>query len=246
MVSFMTLAFVNLDISGGGRNPPPAQLTPQKPGMHRVNVTDSLTSQYYDKMKQLTEKTEVLVNDDTGSIKVIFWGDALHIVRDKEDGVFELKNVRLNKFNEDLYLGSTWNTTCQSSQVTLKKAETKLPTTLLSVNLPASQIHSISARKNCPRCCASLKVITEKLVECNSCRLRTLAKNVKMVFTVKLYFTANNGMKITVFQDQVNKFLHLTGMEACNEEELSVALLTEEELKLLYNKKYICVGFSKL
>ena len=39
MVSFMTLAFVNLDISGGGRNPPPpppAQLTPQKPGMNRV------------------------------------------------------------------------------------------------------------------------------------------------------------------------------------------------------------------
>ena len=31
MVSFMTLAFANLDISGGG-----AQLTPQKPGMNRV------------------------------------------------------------------------------------------------------------------------------------------------------------------------------------------------------------------
>ena len=36
MVSFMTLAFVNLDISGGGGDPPPAQLTPQKPGMNRV------------------------------------------------------------------------------------------------------------------------------------------------------------------------------------------------------------------
>ena len=37
MVSFLTLAFVNLDISGGGgRNPPPAQLTPQKSGMNRV------------------------------------------------------------------------------------------------------------------------------------------------------------------------------------------------------------------
>ena len=38
MVSFMTLAFANLDISGGGAEsaPPPAQLTPQKPGMNRV------------------------------------------------------------------------------------------------------------------------------------------------------------------------------------------------------------------
>ena len=40
MVSFMTLAFVNLDISwGGGIRPPPAQLTPQKPGMNRVKWT---------------------------------------------------------------------------------------------------------------------------------------------------------------------------------------------------------------
>ena len=52
MVSFMTLAFVNLDISGRGgvvggggggggrgRKPPPAQLTPQKPGMNKVKVS---------------------------------------------------------------------------------------------------------------------------------------------------------------------------------------------------------------
>ena len=39
MVSFMTLAFVNLDISGGGaESAPPAQLTPQKPGMNRIKA----------------------------------------------------------------------------------------------------------------------------------------------------------------------------------------------------------------
>ena len=44
MVSFMTLAFVNLDISGGGgiSPPPPAQLTPQKAGMNRVKDTVTL------------------------------------------------------------------------------------------------------------------------------------------------------------------------------------------------------------
>ena len=37
----MTLAFVNLDISGGGGGG--AQLTPQKPGMNRVKLLTHIT-----------------------------------------------------------------------------------------------------------------------------------------------------------------------------------------------------------
>ena len=49
MVSFMTLAFVNLDISGGGGGGgggirPPSQLIPQKPGMNRVKKAPSIYS----------------------------------------------------------------------------------------------------------------------------------------------------------------------------------------------------------
>ena len=55
-----------------------------------VPVNDHIKSQFKGAEENISQKTEVLVNDESGSIEIVFWKDAFQNIHNDGEGVYEI------------------------------------------------------------------------------------------------------------------------------------------------------------
>ena len=105
-----------------------------------VPVKEHIKTQFIDNTKKLTNKTEILVNDEDDTIKIVFMRDSFDAIKKEREGVYELYNLRLGIFNNVLYLGSIANTYYKKSEAIIEKSVKTIHQQYQSVEFPPKDI----------------------------------------------------------------------------------------------------------
>ena len=208
--------------------------------------SDNVKSQYIDSYKKLTNKTEVLVNDESGTMKIIFWKDMYEKI-DQGEGTYSIVNLRVAMFNKKLYLVTTSNTKIKKDSKEIKKStDLNIHDHYQRAVFPPDDVRKLVSYMNCPNCSRSLTEMSNKrLMKCLACNLAVLAETVRPSYKATLFFK-NEKVSITCFPDKIQQFIDLTNAEIKSDEDLLIELLTAKNLQIYFNDKFNCIGISKL
>ena len=105
-----------------------------------VNVDDLSVYQTGWRQNAVT-KAETMINDNEAQMKIVFWQDTVSKL--SGEGVYKIRNLRVNIFNEEQYVGITANTTIEKiDSSVIKKMSCPSNTGLPAVSFPPVSITS--------------------------------------------------------------------------------------------------------
>ena len=163
--------------------------------------------------------------------------------------------MRINSFNDCKYLETTYKTVIQPKPEdnSIKLIKDNQVAESPFVEFPATEIITVVRKRFCVKCKSLLKEVNGKdLLSCtrSDCSFKVLPSNSQSFYTVQALFTS---CTITFFPSEVNKLINLTKptdtddktSHVNDEDDLSILMMTLRKLKAHYNKKYVCIGFTK-
>ena len=170
----------------------------------RAKVAKALPSKVValDNGSKLT-KQDVILQDDTSSIRLVLWGSLAGSVTEGETYVFHHVKVRKDKFSE-VYINSvkTGNTKIEHSDAfkeKLAEIETTLTTSIVNLN---ATILGVSNFTKCPACrdCNKKVSVTKngKMAKCNFCNLLQKTETCRNNYYLKLFLADERNPSETV------------------------------------------------
>ena len=119
----------------------------------------------------------------------MFWKNAFEPIENEGEGVYNLMNLRLGNYENELYLGTTTNTHYKRSDEIIEKTKERIQRRYRCVQFPPSDIRNIMEFKNCPKCKKQLVPMSlPELLQCPTCKLTKLKENVPSSYVVSMYF----------------------------------------------------------
>lgn len=88
------------------------------------------------------------------------------------------------------------------------------------------------------------KMKSNQLFHFKPCNLTVLARNFKPSFSATLYFNYD-GVSINMNPEKNKKFVQLVGADIHAKEDLTLHLLTANNIKLYHNHFFNCISVSK-
>ena len=137
-----------------------------------VDIDNTQIEDIKTKFGQLKKKRDVLINDDTGTIRLVLWASIIDQVA--SSGVYNIHNLRIKSFN-GRYLTTTQDTSfCKSDKTIIKS--TSRPDAVAEVMFPALLIDVFEENFFCPKCKHTATPVKDLFIHCSHCASRSLLK----------------------------------------------------------------------
>lgn len=185
------------------------------------------------------QKLEGHVYDDSCDTpyRITIWNNLIECFKQSGDGVYKIKDLRINSF-QGKYLTTTKSTVIINSDKAMRK-KSLLPNQIAAdqtLSFPAETIDVFEKARYCKRCNRKATP-SGKFLICDNCGSRSLLEKTTVRFDVRLTFKKDGSkLSIVIPQPVIDQYVDLLKIDLDDgEENLQVAMLTNEDIKLTYS-----------
>ena len=185
----------------------------------------------------------IACNDDTGTIKLTFWGSCIEFIQ--ESGVYFIQQVKINEYA----IGTTPSTCINISNENRQKSKLSLKELIsYTVKFLPNSIQLLNSEKKFPQYGRASHDHTskEKLLKCINCHAMTLAVNVSSRFVLKPEFTKKIRKPMTVYYQQIAQYFDCKKTPVPQDlNDLRFEMLSDSSTVLVLDTRMNCIGLKQ-
>ena len=192
-------------------------------------------------------KKNVTCIDDTGTIKLTFWGSCIECIQ--ESGVYFIQQVKIKEWPKGVISLTTTPSTCIKIYQNIQKSKSSLKEVIsYTVKFPPNSIQLVNSEKNCLQCgrASDDHNCEGKLCKCMHCHAMTLAVNVPSRFVLKLEFTKEIGKSVTMYYQQIAQCFDYKKKPVPQDlNDLVFDMLSDSSTVLVIDSLMNCIGLKQ-